>query len=182
MVGVTERRKNREKREKERQRGGGGGGRSPDCHDNGSVYPERSIFGTASSIYRHCPFLPRVGGGLSLRPARRFSVLLPVPSRWFQKSYGGGVPARVLSILCIAKQLRPTPRLRAICEYIRIPSTTLHRPTDSIVSPSLALALFLYLPSPISLFLSLPVTAARTSFCAPWGCKCIRDDGRVLPE
>lgn len=69
-----------------------------------------------------------------------------------------------------------------ICAFPPLPS--LHRSTDSIVSPSLSLALSLSsFPSPsLSLCLSLPVTAARTSFCAPWGCKCIRDDGRVLPE
>lgn len=60
--------------------------------------------------------------------------------------------------------------------------------TYSIVWPSLspALCLSLFRLSfsffPISPFLSFPVTAARTSFRAPWGCKCIRDDGRVLPE
>lgn len=47
----------------------------------------------ASSIYRHCPFLPRVGVlslSLSLRPTRRFSYLPSrVPSRWFQKSHRG---------------------------------------------------------------------------------------------
>lgn len=55
---------------------------------------------------------------------RHISILLSVAPRWFQRSDRGGVPRRVLSILCIVEQLRPTPRIRAICEYTRSPSAT----------------------------------------------------------
>lgn len=34
------------------------------------------------------------------------------------------VPRRVLSSLCIVEQLRPTPRIRTICEYTRSLSAT----------------------------------------------------------
>lgn len=73
--------------------------------------PERSAFRAASSIYRRCPFLPRPGF---------LSVRSRSPSRrpWFQRNDGEeGMPRRVLSILCIVEQLRPTPRIQAICEY-----------------------------------------------------------------
>lgn len=111
----------------------------------------RGIFGRASSIYRRCPFLSLAWAFSPTCPAL-FHPLLPV-AVVSEEEGGWGLPARVLSILCIAKQLRPTPRLRAICEYIRflppLPSPTPRRSTDPSFLP-LLLSLFLYL-SPLSL-------------------------------
>lgn len=171
-------------RETKRKRGGGGGGKviSWLSWQRKRVSGERSIFGRASSIYRRCPFLSLAWAFSPTCPAL-FHPLLPV-AVVSEEEGGWGLPARVLSILCIAEQLRPTPRLRAICEYMRFPlplppaplppPRPIHRFSRS---SSRSISIFL-----LFLFPSLPVTAARTSFCAPWGCKCIRDDGRVLPE
>lgn len=123
----------------------------------------------------------------SFPTCRRFLILLPAAPRWFQRNDGEErAPRRVLSILCIVEQLRPTLRMRAICEYTLPPSLPIPRSTYSAVYPfppalpSLHFTLFLAFSSPLPL--PAPVAAARTSFRAPWGCKYIRDDGRVLPE
>lgn len=159
--------------------------------------PERSVF------KRLVQFIGLVLFSLARTRTRALSVLPALstssfpPQRRFQRSDGGGlVPRRVLSILCIVEQLRPTPRIQAICEYMLalcfVPP--LFRPSPSVLlSHSLDPFLVLFLlcslcpsrsrPVRLSFFFRIAsYRAARTSFRAPWGCKCIRDDGRVLPE
>lgn len=147
-----------------------------------------SVFGTASSIYR-CPSFFLCFVHVFSLSRWRISILLPVAPRWFQRNDEGGVgwgypggfcPAFVSSSnYDLPHEYEPYVSIRAPS---LLPSPVFDLFHRSVFSFSRSLfCLFLFFP-PISPFLSFPVTAARTSFRAPWGCKCIRDDGRVLPE
>lgn len=124
-----------------------------------------SVFGTASSIYR-CPslFLRLVRCFLSVSPARFHppSRRVAVVSEERRGRGGMGVyePRRVLSSLCIVEQLRPTPRIRTICEYTRSPSAIpspvfdlFHRSVFSF-SRSLFFASFSFFSLSLRFFLS----------------------------
>lgn len=149
--------------------------------------PERSAFRAASSIYRRCPFLPRPGF-LSVRsrsPSRRAA------GRGFRETTGrrgcpgGFCPSFVSSSnYDLPHEYKPYVNIRS--PSTSHPSSTYSTVYPSLSSPSFCLSIFLssaFNPPSLSLTLSpVPVTAERTSFRALWGCKCIRDDGRVLAE
>lgn len=169
--------------------------------------PERSVFGAASSIYRRCPFLPFVLA-FPLCPAGTFPSFFPLryAALWFQRSVGvrgkegcpgGFCPSFVSSSnYDLPHEYEPYVNIRpsllpssASCIpsffllFLSLPSSPFSLSIFFPLSPAISLV---FVPSlPLSVFLSfsaVPVTSARTSFRAPWGCKCIRDDGCVLPE
>lgn len=125
---------------------------------------------------------------------RHISILLSVAPRWFQRNDGGGVSPGEFCPSFVSSSNYDLPHEYE--PYVNIycappPPSFPVRPIPSFgllflpLSLSfLPLSLFSYLFLSFSLSLSPPppVAAARTSFRAPWGCKCIRDDGRVLPE
>lgn len=114
---------------------------------------ERSVFKRLVQFIGLVLFSLARAGTRSLRPAGAFPVLLP--AAWFQRSDGGGlVPRRVLSILCIVEQLRPTPRIRAICEYtlaLCFPPTPFRR----------------FSPFPLSLSISFSLSSHPSPFLPP---------------
>lgn len=127
---------------------------------------------------------------------RHISILLSVAPRWFQRNDGGGVspgefcPSFVSSSnYDLPHEYEPYVNIYTVLPLRHLSLFDLFHRLAFSFSRSLSLlslSLFSYLFLSLSLSLSLspppPVAAARTSFRAPWGCKCIRDDGRVLPE
>jgi len=121
-------------------------------------------------------------------PCRRFSILLsaalcraaprggsrgaPMRGGGRGRGEGRGVPRRVLSILCIVEQLRPTPRIRAICEYTFSSATLLGKPYSIVLPPSLSVFLPFYffplfLPLSLCSLLFAALSLRRARYCHP---------------
>lgn len=170
-------------------------GSPPDCHDNGSV-PRAECLQAASSIYRPCPFLPRPDEDPLSPSCRRFPLPPSHRSGGFREATGVGWCPGGFCPSFVSSSNYDLPHEYKPYVNICSPSASfpLFRPSPSVLlSHSLDPFLVLFLSCSLCPSRSRPVClsfffriasyrAARTSFRAPWGCKCIRDDGRVLPE